>query len=127
MVRSRAAVAGGVALILVACGGGEPGAPTAASGVRGRVTAGPTCPVERKDQPCPPRPVRATVEARSPGGRVVAATRSDADGTYHLSLRAGRYRLAVVTAGLPRCPETPIRVPARRTVTTSISCDTGIR
>ena len=127
MVRTRAAVAGVVVLALVACGGGEPGAPTAASGVRGRVTAGPTCPVERKDQPCPPRPVRATVDARSPDGRVVRSTRSDADGTFHLSLPAGRYRLAVVTAALPRCPETAIRVPPRQTVTIDVTCDAGIR
>src|SRR5438552_3559846 len=72
------------ALVLSACGARTglttTGGP-ATGVVTGRVTAGPTCPVERVGHPCPPRPVVADVQARA-AGRVVASTRSRADGTY---------------------------------------------
>ena len=44
----------------------------AGTGAFGYVTAGPTCPVERADQPCPPRPVNV-VFAVMVGSRYSAA------------------------------------------------------
>src|SRR5690348_4880929 len=38
--------------------------PPSGSGLYGLVMAGPTCPVERPDQPCPPRPVAAHLTAQ---------------------------------------------------------------
>src|SRR5438105_15334458 len=71
--------------------------------VTGRVTAGPTCPVERAGHPCPPAPVSAVVQARAQG-RVAASTHTDERGRYTLPLRAGAYRrVAVTTEGYPRC------------------------
>ena len=97
------------------------------SGVRGRVTAGPTCPVERPDQPCPPRPVDARVDAFA-DNRQVAGTQTDTDGRYALTLSPGKYTLMATTGGeLPRCSPTEVTVVANQVTTADISCDTGIR
>jgi hypothetical protein len=126
MVASLAAM---LSLSLAACGGStSTGTPPTAT-LAGRVTAGPTCPVERLDHPCPPAPVSATVQARSrKGGRVVASTRTDADGRYRLRLRAGAYTLvAVTTKPFPRCSPVNVTARANHTVRAAIVCDTGIR
>jgi hypothetical protein len=122
-------------LTLTACGASTGTRPnttpsTFATGiVAGRVTAGPTCPVERPDHPCPPAAVSATVEARNVGAsRVVASTRTDAHGRYQLRIRAGTYTVDAVTPNaLPRCSRVNITVRANRTARATISCDTGIR
>jgi hypothetical protein len=102
--------------------------PVTGSGVRGTVTAGPTCPVERPDQPCPPRPVSARIDARDDAGRTAASTTSDADGRYAMSLAHGHYTLVVVTSeSFPRCPDTSVTVQPNEVTTADISCDTGIR
>jgi hypothetical protein len=118
------------ALALAACGtsNGPTPAPVRATGVVvGRVTAGPTCPVERIDQPCPARAVVAEVQARA-GSGVVGSTRSAADGTYRLSLPAATYTLVAVTKNqFPRCVSRTVTVTAAQTVNGDISCDTGMR
>ena len=103
---------------------------TSATGtVAGRVTAGPTCPVERPDEPCLPAAVSATVEARHAGGsRVVASTHTDADGRYQLRLRAGAYTLVAVTPNaLPSCSPVDVTVTVNHKTRAALSCDTGIR
>jgi hypothetical protein len=116
---------------VVAYGTTASGAVTGAkqgSGVRGRITAGPTCPVERVGHPCPPRPVTAGIRAQRGGGQVVARTRSDGNGNYAMTLRPGRYTLVVETgSSFPHCPQTNITVPRHGFVTADIRCDTGIR
>jgi Carboxypeptidase regulatory-like domain len=97
------------------------------SGVAGRVTAGPTCPVEQVGHPCPPQPVSGTIKAQK-ASRTVAHTRSDANGNYSMPLAPGRYTLVVQTGStFPRCPTTPVTVPRGQVVTVNITCDTGIR
>lgn len=103
-------------------------ATTLRSGVRGTVRAGPTCPVERPDRPCPPKPVSATVEARDGAGRVVGTTRSGPDGRYAMSLPAGRYTLTASTGSqFPSCRPAEATVPEGAVVTADVGCDTGIR
>jgi 5-hydroxyisourate hydrolase-like protein (transthyretin family) len=95
--------------------------------VAGRVTAGPTCPVEQVGHPCPPQPVSATIKAQQ-ARRTVTRTQSDSDGRYAMRLAPGRYTLVVQTGSqFPRCPTTPVTVPRNQVVTVDISCDTGIR
>jgi hypothetical protein len=96
-----------------------------ASGVYGVVGAGPTCPVERVDQPCPPRPVSAEVEARTRDARLVAKAASANNGRYDLALTPGVYILTVVTSGLPRCPPVMITVKSGAATHANITCDTG--
>lgn len=88
--------------------------------------AGPTCPVERPDQPCPDVPVQGTVTFSS-GGVVAASGRTDANGTYSVGLPSGTYQVEVDTgAMLPRCEPVEVTV-IDRAVTVDVSCDTGIR
>ncbi|MSX80814.1 MAG: hypothetical protein F2737_11400 [Actinobacteria bacterium] len=123
------------ALTLGGCAGNGAGdtpstvTPTSASVtflVVGNVHAGPTCPVERPDQPCADAPVRGTVSAWR-GGQSVESTTTDAEGNYSLVLPSGRYELRVETgAELPRCE--PVNVEAvDGYLEADISCDTGIR
>lgn len=101
---------------------------TSDSGVRGTVTAGPTCGVERVDMPCPPVPVSATVEAITSAGRVAGRGRTDGAGHYAIDLEPGRYTLRVAGTGTyPRCPDTDVVVVPGNAATADISCDTGIR
>ena len=98
------------------------------AGVTGHVTAGPTCPVQRQDQPCPTAPVQARVEAVDGSGQSVAHTDSDAQGAFTLDLAPGEYTLRVVTnAAYPRCPDTPAVVTEGARTQIDITCDTGIR
>jgi hypothetical protein len=117
-------------LALAGCGTPNPrsspgGAPTGS--IIGRVTAGPTCPVERIGHPCAPRPVVAEVRVLA-DGRVVAATRSDGHGTYRFDLSAGSYIVVAVTSDLyPRCTPRTVTVRSAQTTRGDIDCDTGIR
>ena len=97
-------------------------------GVFGVVLAGPTCPVETADDPCPPRPVDAAIDAHDAEGDVLASTRTDADGHYSLTLAPGSYTVVATTgAGLPICQPVTIIVTPGPPVHADISCDTGIR
>jgi hypothetical protein len=117
-------------LVLAACGASAEvttAAHPATGVVIGRVTASPTCPVERVGHPCPPVPVVADVQARA-AEQVVGSTRSHADGTYRLRLAGGSYDLVVVTQnGFPRCMSRTLTVTANQTTRAAIPCDTGIR
>ena len=97
------------------------------TGVYGTITSGPSCPVERPDQSCPPRPVSATVRAER-GGSSVGQTRSDGSGRYDLTLAPGDYTLVVDTgSSMPHCPDTQVTVTAGSARRVDISCDSGIR
>jgi hypothetical protein len=127
--RKLAVAATAAAVILVGCGrAGTPRSSSTTTGsVRGHVTAGPTCPVERVGIPCPPRPVIARISATT-GTRVVATTRSTADGSYRLDVAGGTYVITATPAtAFPRCDSRQTRVDAARVVTVDITCDTGIR
>jgi hypothetical protein len=116
--------------LLGACGGTAPGS-TAKVGtsviVTGRVIAGPTCPVERVDHPCSPRPIVARVTARD-ARRIVATTQSTNDGTYQLRLAVATYTIVATTAsGFPRCTPRIITVTSGQPNDVDLACDTGIR
>ena len=130
-IRSRRVAVVGLAvvgLVLLGACGREASTSAATSGVlSGKVTAGPTCPVERVGHPCPPTPVVADVQARA-GARVVASTRSAADGSYRLEVPAGAYTVVAVTGSMfPRCNPVSVVVSVGHTTHTDITCDTGIR
>jgi hypothetical protein len=65
------------------------------TGVGGRVTAGPTCPVERPGDPsCAPRLVAgAILHITGAGGGSVGQVTTDADGLFRLGLQPGDYTL----------------------------------
>jgi hypothetical protein len=116
----------GVGVFLAACAKADD---TAIQGqVQGLVRAGPTCPVERAGQICPPRPVAGQVQAEDARGAVVASTDTDAAGHYLLTVKPASYTLVVDVSGpFPRCPTTLVTVKAAVTSSVNIDCDTGIR
>ena len=116
----------GVVVMAVGCGSGAPGAALVA--LTGTVTAGPTCPVERPDQPCPPVPVAGSVDALRSGGGSAGRATIDADGRFTIELPPGSYTLRVLHDGpFPACPDTAITLERDAPRTVDFSCDTGIR
>ena len=102
--------------------------PAGESGVRGIVAAGPTCPVERPDDPCPSKPLAVHLLAIGADGTTVAETDSAADGTYEMVLPPGHYTLRAETGAVfPSCPDTQVTVSAGAHARRRHRCDTGIR
>lgn len=71
-----------------ACGDGAAGDGT--SGIEGRVTIGPQCPVMQEGSPCPDVPYVATVRVLRDGA-TVATGRSGQDGSFRISVAPGEY------------------------------------
>ena len=103
-----------------------PPPPSTDGGVEGRVTAGPTCPVARPDQPCT-RPVDAPVHVVRSDGSEAATGHSDADGRFRIAAPAGHYDLVVDFSGPSGRCSAPIDVAPRAYTHADVECDTGIR
>lgn len=101
------------------------------SGVRGSVSLGPTCPVERipPDPQCVDKPYATTISVYHAGRSVpYLIGNSDATGVFQFPLPPGAYMLtARVGTTLPRCSTVSVIIIANAYATTTISCDTGIR
>ena len=122
---------------------GQPGATpspgatvTGDSGIEGMVLAGPTCPVERPDSPCPDRPVAIriavfTATHAMPMEPVTTFTSGD-DGRFRLALPAGSYTLERSCgpqncAPFPTLAPTQVQVEPGRFTRITLHADTGIR
>jgi hypothetical protein len=116
-----------IALVVLTSCAEQTSAASTPSGIVGTVVAGPTCPVERPESPCPDRPVGdARVTAKDDG--TTKTTRSDASGAFRLRLKPGTYVVTATSDGLlGGCDEQPVRVAKRRYTRVTITCDTGIR
>ena len=107
-------------------------APSGEAGfIEGTVQAGPTCPVERIDSPCPDRPIEADVTILDGAGAVVARARSDAHGHFTVEVPPGSYTVRgepPATGPFPR-PAQPVEVTvvAGATAAVTLTYDTGIR
>lgn len=101
------------------------------SGVRGTVTVGPTCPVEKDppDPACADKPLSTLVAIFRASDPVHAfvLTRADAQGKFEASLPPGDYTVGAGESELPRCPTTAVTVGPDTYVSVAISCDSGIR
>ncbi len=101
------------------------------SGVRGFISLGPTCPVERipPDPACADKPFVTPIQVYTLGSELpYKMGNSDATGAFTFSLPPGSYRIdAIVSQILPRCNEAIVTVYPNAYATTTISCDTGIR
>lgn len=95
--------------------------------VVGTVVAGPTCPVERVESPCPPRPVVAGTVDLLRAGRVVQRTRTDASGHFRLAAAAGVYQLRAINAGGYHSVVEQAVVVSATTPPVTLALDTGIR
>ena len=107
------------------------GTPPGTSGVRGTISLGPTCPVERipPDPACADKPYATAVVVYRAGSKApLIIGNSDAAGAFTLPLAPGSYTLQAGSGTmLPRCAPITVTVAANAYATTSISCDTGIR
>ncbi len=111
--------------------------PTAAgeSGIEGVVLAGPTCPVERIDSPCPDRSVPTTVWVYAGASEtvVVAQVMTGQDGRFSQRLAPATYTLRGPCGGTMMCPPYPRITPQTVTVSVgaytvvTVHADTGIR
>jgi hypothetical protein len=121
-----------VVLALAACAVVPGASAPIASGVRGTVTAGPTCPVEREppDPACAERPVAGAILVfTDAGGLEVARVTSAADGTFTVELAPGAYHVnAEPVEGLMGTPgPMDVEVEAGQMTELQVSYDTGIR
>ena len=117
-----------LAISLTACGASPAAMPT--SGIQGTVEVGPSCPVERLNSPCPPRPIAATVVVRNSAGSEVTRFRSDANGQFRVALAPGTYTLvglAIGSSGMPRPIPSTATVVAGTYTTVNVEYDSGIR
>jgi hypothetical protein len=97
-------------------------------GIRGTVTAGPTCPVERQGSPCPPAPWTGTVRATGSDGSTFEAT-TDGRGAYTLQLPDGTYAITPVLegAGPPTASPVSVTISGGAMQPLDLQVDTGIR
>jgi hypothetical protein len=114
-----------VALTLTGCG---VSAGTPNGGVRGTVTAGPVCPVERQGSPCPPAPWTGTVRATAADGATFDI-RTDREGAFELHLPHGTYTVAAVVEGPgpPTAKPVAVIIVGGTMQRLDLQVDTGIR
>jgi hypothetical protein len=100
------------------------------SGIEGHVTAGPTCPVVRPDDPaCADRPLEGvTIVVLTAAGNEAGRTITDANGYYGITLPSGPYTIEPqpvqgMVRGSPPVPA----VVGEGVTTVDIPYDTGIR
>lgn len=101
------------------------------TGLAGRATGGPTCPVEQPGDPaCAARPVGgAELVVRGPAGTVIHRVLTDGSGLFRLALAPGDYILEAPTvAGYMSGPAPqPFAVQAGAETWLDLAWDTGIR
>ncbi len=102
-----------------------------AQGVGGRATAGPTCPVQRPNDPaCAGRMVEgAHLRVTTAGGKEVATFTTDGSGLFRIALEPGEYTVAASPVeGLMGTPG-PSTIEVRQGAETwlDLAYDTGIR
>ncbi|HET9848800.1 MAG TPA: hypothetical protein VFR68_09635 [Candidatus Dormibacteraeota bacterium] len=117
-----------MALCLAGCGSLP--ATSLNSGIQGMVQVGPTCPVERINSPCPPRPLATTVVVRNSQGNEVKRFHSAGDGSFKVDLAPGSYTLVGLPIGasfLPRPIPTTATVAGGTYTTVNVEYDSGIR
>lgn len=103
------------------------------SGISGRVTIGPVCPVMKNpsDLNCADKPYQTTVQiilVNSSKSSPFATVETDKDGQYKIMLPPGDYAVQPVGGKtFPRCNTENVNVEPKKLSEVNISCDTGIR
>jgi hypothetical protein len=100
--------------------------------IAGEVVAGPTCPVEQVDNPCPPKPVpHREVTIAASGGGIVATATTDEAGRFSVQVAPGNYVVRVKAGpgllGISQVTSGEVTVRANETSILHIELDTGIR
>jgi hypothetical protein len=119
-----------LAIGLAACGS----RPLATGTLHGSVSIGPLTPVQRESEP--PATVspqvytsRGLIVSSETGTREIVRVQFDADGTYRLTLPAGRYRVDLQPTGIDRAEALPtvVEIKAGEVTRLDVNIDTGIR
>ena len=99
------------------------------SGIEGRITAGPACPVMQADVPCPDQPYAGSLSILAQDGRkAVATVTADATGYYRVAVRPGTYIIHPESPGvLPSGEDIVVVVQSNQYTHQDIVYDTGIR
>jgi hypothetical protein len=119
------AVAASACLLLAAGCGAKP---VTDSGVQGEVRIGPVAPVEQPGAPNDAPYVATLRIAKASDGKIVAETKSGADGTFRVPLPPGRYVLQPVNGTpLPIAQAQEFTVAAGQFTTVRVDYDSGIR
>jgi hypothetical protein len=98
----------------------------------GDVVAGPTCPVERAEDPCPPKAVpNREVDILGANNAVVATTTTDGKGHFSVALAPGTYVVTVPIKqgliGMRQMSDVKANITAGQVTTVKVELDTGIR
>lgn len=104
--------------------------PDSTSGVYGRVTIGPVCPVVQVGKDCPDKPYQATLSILTASGDKVTRIVTDADGNFRANLAPGSYILRPETPQnqpLPHAQEQQFTVTAGKFTEIPVTYDSGIR
>ena len=99
------------------------------SGIMGRVTIGPVCPVVQVGNPCPDKPYQATLTVlASPSRSKVLQFQTDSNGVFQITLGPGEYILHPESPGvMPYAREVPFVVREHQFTRLDVSYDSGIR
>ena len=103
------------------------------SGVRGQVTLGPTCPVERipPDPNCADKPYTTSVqviEVGSPKSSPFAVAETNEEGNFQIMLPPGDYALQPIGGNpMPFCETQNVTIEPGVIKDVNLSCDSGIR
>jgi hypothetical protein len=129
---SAALITVGMLLLLAACAPTSTGAGGQQGTLTGNVIAGPTCPVQQAETPCPPAPVtNREVTIKTSDGTVAATAMTDAHGDFSVSLAAGSYQVQVAIIpgqiGVQQTTPGQVTIAAGQTTHVEIMLDTGIR
>jgi hypothetical protein len=124
-----------LALVLAACNATEQNTVQQngllKTGIEGTVTLGPTCPVQRVDDPsCDDRPYSAEIHVNTNNGVWVTQFKADAQGKFKVELEPGTYTLDPQTPMdniLPRANSQDVTVVSGAFTIVNIQYDSGIR
>jgi predicted small secreted protein len=99
------------------------------SGIQGVVVAGPQCPVESAQSPCPDAPLPKTEVQVKRSGNVVATATSDETGAFQITLPPGTYSVEAVAdmGGIGYARPVDVTVTDGAFAQVSVVVDTGIR
>jgi hypothetical protein len=104
---------------------------TAKSGIEGTVMIGPSCPVQRINDPsCDDRPYQGVIHVNTTNGIWVTKFKADERGIFRIELEPGNYTLEPQTPKegfLPRASSQDVAVISGAFTTVSIQYDSGLR
>jgi hypothetical protein len=127
---TRRVVPAALVLVLVVAACGDDTADTApATGIRGKATMGPQCPVEVAGSPCPDSPFVGQIKVLTPQEVEVDTVLTDDQGRFQVTLVPGSYVVIADTGGPgPPFPEPQrVLVPEEGFAEVTLLVDTGIR